>query len=619
MQIKHLLLASLLIFVMGTSHAAPFDNMYIFGDSLSDTGNTKLCTDKGSLNGRFCNGKLWNDWLSQRLKLPLPVTSKNNAEGIPNSTNFSCSTATTTPSITNNIPGVSDIQEQIIGKKNLNGDLILDNAFDREGRNFNAKDIVFVWAGANNLFYTEQTGIIAAEDGMKVVLDLLGQRDIKKLVLLNLPNIGVTPRYSDGSNPEGQKEAAQFSSTFNEELERQMDLFRAKYPQTQTATVDIYSIFNNLLKNYKNEGFTYGNDTYWTKDIAQDPDNFIFFDDIHPTEAGHQHIAEKIFEQLVISPTERLWNGQLNTLWSVAGAMREFAATIETQSNQRELNANKKSSIWATALGSYTNQKGSTQAPGYNSRSWGYALGADYLATPNWLTGISLGNSFGTHDMDELLGHIRQDATMGALYAKTSFIQDKESQLTLNILAAFGSSQQKSSTYTPNLMEESQHGKWTDTSWLLEAITTWEQKITDKTYWNIFSGLQYVDVAQENMTNIGTYENYHINNASLYALRLPFGTSITHKIPLKGISSLSLIANVAVHQDIARDNPSGTINAGKMSWTAHGSNPAHTSFNINLGALYRISAEWGFSLNYNLNTSSTTNIQTTRLNATYTF
>jgi phospholipase/lecithinase/hemolysin len=71
-----ILITILSIVVMGPGQieAAMFSDMVVFGDSLSDVGNINtlslsLYPPAPYYNGRFSNGPLWNEWLSQDLGL----------------------------------------------------------------------------------------------------------------------------------------------------------------------------------------------------------------------------------------------------------------------------------------------------------------------------------------------------------------------------------------------------------------------------------------------------------------------------------------------------------------------------------------------------------------------
>lgn len=111
--------------------SANFSRIYVFGDSLVETGNSLLITtaanqvnpsipivpprELGYIDGRFANGDIWLDRLATRLNLPLPPVST--LVGATNNTgvNFSIGSATTGDENTFPIalPGFVGLAQQI--------------------------------------------------------------------------------------------------------------------------------------------------------------------------------------------------------------------------------------------------------------------------------------------------------------------------------------------------------------------------------------------------------------------------------------------------------------------------------------------------------------------------
>ena len=88
-QFKHTARAAIAALAIASSplYAAPmFSDIYVFGDSLSDTGNTRAAVPLGSVetvatiagygpNGRFSNGPVWHEYLADLLALPRATRS----------------------------------------------------------------------------------------------------------------------------------------------------------------------------------------------------------------------------------------------------------------------------------------------------------------------------------------------------------------------------------------------------------------------------------------------------------------------------------------------------------------------------------------------------------------
>ena len=60
----------LLAFFLTATSGHAFTALYVFGDSLSDTGRNPATPPASYYNGRFCNGPLWVEYLSAELGLP---------------------------------------------------------------------------------------------------------------------------------------------------------------------------------------------------------------------------------------------------------------------------------------------------------------------------------------------------------------------------------------------------------------------------------------------------------------------------------------------------------------------------------------------------------------------
>ena len=94
-------------------------------------------------------------------------------------------------------------------------------------------------------------------------------------------------------NPALAGVAQAFSLAFNFELESQLDVVRALFPATHTIEYDIFSLFNDAVSNPSAYGFT--NVTHACLLVAcSNPDEFLFWDDFHPTTRGHAFIASEL-------------------------------------------------------------------------------------------------------------------------------------------------------------------------------------------------------------------------------------------------------------------------------------------------------------------------------------
>ena len=193
------------------------------------------------------------------------------------------------------------------------------------------KAVYFLWSGANDMLYGFQTytapdqapQFIALIDQTTTqivnLVDQLSQRGAERVVVLSLPNIGVTPLIlSQGTVAE--QNAKNLTFIFNSLLNQKLGAFRKKNRHVKILYFDTYSALDNLIKNAKEGKTTYGflfdNVTdpvctyppsqvneplaiYCTGEIAP---HYLFADLVHPTDQAHRVLSLELEEQIL------LWN-----------------------------------------------------------------------------------------------------------------------------------------------------------------------------------------------------------------------------------------------------------------------------------------------------------------------
>ncbi|MFI3291271.1 MAG: SGNH/GDSL hydrolase family protein [Opitutales bacterium] len=289
-----------------------YSRIFIFGDSLSDAGNNPNEEDY-NCEGRWSNGIVWNEYLAPMLSIKTPTKSTKYKEGDfieTGDTNFAHGGAMTAHGITELV--VPSIHEQIVGDVrfiNENSVKNTDIGFDRYKTNFKADDLILTWGGANNLFFSFRTKVISrfekegeiAANEMKKNLELLIERDAKNIVVLNLPNIGATPRYNKNAeeNSMTKEQATEYSQSFNKVLKEAIRELRVKYQDVNFMEVDIYALLNDILANPKQYDINNITDPMidslnaakTDKSLSSNPADYLFYDDVHLTTAGHKLIA----------------------------------------------------------------------------------------------------------------------------------------------------------------------------------------------------------------------------------------------------------------------------------------------------------------------------------------
>lgn len=277
--------------------APVFSDIYVFGDSLSDTGNTRANVPLGSFesiatiagygqNGRFSNGLLWHENLAQRLGLSAATASEtggnNYAYGgarVDNATGFSSGMFTQEADYLSSITGTAD------------------------------PDALYIaWFGGNDM--RDLVGTANPVSEIESILDnLLGFVDglinigVSSLLIPNLPDLGSIPEFSSSADAS----SANFvSMTWNSGLRSRLDRL-VNNTAADIFFLDVYTTFNDVLNNPADFGFSNTTDECRsTRGVGflgftqrefecANADEFLFWDEIHPTTAAHSLLGQKAF------------------------------------------------------------------------------------------------------------------------------------------------------------------------------------------------------------------------------------------------------------------------------------------------------------------------------------
>jgi phospholipase/lecithinase/hemolysin len=263
-------------------HSQPFSRIFVFGDSLSDDGN--LFRLSGGyppppyFEGRFSNGRVWVEQLADGLGMEI-------ADG----DNYAVGGATT---------GFFNSNNGVNGRDypGLQGQLA---SFEATRSAEEAQGALFtVWAGANDFFVALKTGQTPAEligngvGNTVQAIQQLWQAGARHIMVANIPDLGLTPfalRANIGAP------VTQLSAAYNQVLDAALDsLAAAGIP---TIRVDAFATLRQMVAQPAEFGFT--NVTDRLMYVGGNPAEFLFWDDVHPTTAGHAVFAEAAADSLI--------------------------------------------------------------------------------------------------------------------------------------------------------------------------------------------------------------------------------------------------------------------------------------------------------------------------------
>lgn len=277
------------------AQAFQFTNLYVFGDSLSDVGRTFALTggqappaELGYFQGRFSNGPNWIDYLANKLGVPSTIQ-----------TNFAIAGATTgTQNSTNPLlPGL----QQEVAEFTLTNPQADPNA------------LYAIFAGSNDyLDVIEQKDPTVPVANLAYAIDSLAKVGAKNILVANLGDIAKAPLVT-GRGPIASETVSGLVKEHNMLLEQTLAALGPQLaPQGITLIpLDIYSVFNNVFTNPGQYGLTNTTDAcvfpsplffpVGPVSVCSNPNQYVFWDSLHPTTVTHQIVAEAAYETISAS------------------------------------------------------------------------------------------------------------------------------------------------------------------------------------------------------------------------------------------------------------------------------------------------------------------------------
>lgn len=270
----------------GSTSAQTYSRLVVFGDSLSDNGNLFRLNPAAAppsppySGGRFSNGPTFVELLG----FPLGVFGT-----VTGSTDYAFGGART--DLSGTPPG---IRTQL-------------NAYLAGGGKFGPNDLVSVYGGANNIFQgigaaavspnpvaaiTATTNAAAADLGL--VISSVAAAGAGTILAPNLPSLGATPQFNGfvAANAAAGPLAEAATGAFNAALRAQVTTAAAANGGTNFIYMDVNSFDAWVRANPSAFGFSNTTTPCFTGTaVCSSPDQFLYWDSVHPTAAGHRGLA----------------------------------------------------------------------------------------------------------------------------------------------------------------------------------------------------------------------------------------------------------------------------------------------------------------------------------------
>ena len=295
--------AFVFLFTAVLAQAKNYTRIVVFGDSLSDTGNVTHLFQRdwgyripGTFvdytDGRFTDGfdtipaaqKYFGVWIEQfAAGMPSRPKVKNSLDG---GTNYAYGFATNGNGTGSFAPG--DDPTFAVDVDNIGAQITTYLATHPK---INNSTLFVIWGGANDLIHAtslDAIGIVAIQETLDI--QRLIDAGATQFLVLNLPPLGLTPRLNGSvdSADAGNMAAAGFNSWLATGWSTLQDL----YAESHIAfyQLDVYALFNHIAA--APADFALTNITASSQgNFAVEPDNYLFWDDIHPTTRGHSIVA----------------------------------------------------------------------------------------------------------------------------------------------------------------------------------------------------------------------------------------------------------------------------------------------------------------------------------------
>ncbi len=310
-----------------------YSNIYVFGDSLVDTGNifnlTTFAQESSALlgleipvlppsppyfAGRFSNGPIWIDNLANELDIdlansteisvaspdsdiPTPVTLIDgnpvvspflNGNTSDRSVNFGYGLATTGASgrgeVGSLIPGIETQVEFFIADRLQTNEPADDDA------------LYVLWGGSNDYFAADADPELVV-DNIETNIESLYDSGARDFLVVNLPDLGALPEAQNPLLPVSSEELTELSDFHNTLLDSTIEELEDTLTGANITLLDANSLFDDVLSNPEEFGLTNVTESFldpatFTPTPGANPDEYLFFDTLHPTAAGHDLLSD---------------------------------------------------------------------------------------------------------------------------------------------------------------------------------------------------------------------------------------------------------------------------------------------------------------------------------------
>lgn len=395
----------------GTVQAQEFTGFYVFGDSLSDSGNIAQFNGLPPGNSFTTNP---DPVAAEIIAAYFGQSGLNSLSGGPN---FAWGGACVNPvgPCLNPVPRISDQITQYLA---LTGGSADPNA------------LYSVWGGANDIFATltldplnAQANTVAAATAYVQQIARLQAAGANYVIVYNLPNLGATPQFAPTPNAGS---VSQITVVYNSALDTGLaQLGDGIIP------INTFGLINEILANPGRFGFTNVTGTACApaNSVACGPagsglpatyqpgtnETYLFADGVHPTGAAHAMLASVVISTIA-APVQFSMAGEAGVQINDNHTRAINDEMLSDFQLDREVG-----SVRGYATVQYGQQDfdASAAVPGADADVLSLSLGANHRYSENayWGMAITLGN----HDTDTGMGNLDARSVIASLHGTWRF------------------------------------------------------------------------------------------------------------------------------------------------------------------------------------------------------
>lgn len=302
-QIKYLFLLLLVLYIPTALPAGQqYEQLYVFGDSLSDTGNLASVVgdfpDPPYHQNRVTNGLVAVEIMAGRLGLPLHTSL--HLIGAATGNNYA-------------VAGASSVRSEPI---DLNAQVALFLANHGGVAPANALYVMFI--GGNDVRMGRDTvdwpaAVQKVEEAAQTIatqIQVLAASGAKHWLVVNAPDIGRIPETRLIAEATGMSglpaRATALTVLFNTTLKRQVHLLEEEN-DIEAQYFDLYKLSDRIIDKGDKLGFTNTTDACFSSELGQfNPgcnygynfNQYFWFDEIHPTARVHAMVGEALYRKV---------------------------------------------------------------------------------------------------------------------------------------------------------------------------------------------------------------------------------------------------------------------------------------------------------------------------------